>query len=241
MSDIPDNDFMAICEFLNEKTARICGLPIGAAEKIFNTDGWFNSVAADTMRYVAVKIAQDEQGRKNLVVERSRDAKPGFYPIDVSAVQSLGWRQSQTTVHQLTENKGLFMAFLFSVIGNKEPLVWFARWYQRLNQANKNIERLAPRAVKAARVHIAWLEASCPDNQLAQASWDPVVKACGTEHPFPCQADLDTVPENPEYITRYLALWNPNPPAELIAPMTTDYAKFEAFTEFLIENPELEF
>jgi hypothetical protein len=240
MSDIPDNEYAAICEFFRNPDARVCGLPVGAAEKIFNTDNWFNTVPANTMRYVSMRITQDEKGRSNLDVDMSRDAKPGFYPIDVSAVQSLGRRVSQVNVHELLVDRGLFLAFLFSVVGNKKPLVWFARWYQQLNQANKNIERLSPRSVKAARVHIAWLEANCSEKCLQQAKWDPVVTACGTEHPFPCQADLDTVPENPEYITKYLALWNPNPPTDFMVPMTTDFVKFEAFTEFLLENPDLE-
>ena len=223
-----------LCEFFKNYDVTICGLPLPAALAVFNSDGWFATIPATTYRGVNWAIYGT-----NFEVNWCRQPDEDYNPIDVGAVHALGSPRN-VTIDQLLESQGLFNAMLFSVVRNKEVMMHFARWYTKLNRAQKNIVRLAPRAIKAVRAHIAWLQASCDKCDLNQASWDLVTKTVGLEHTFPEQSDVDAfvmTDTQPAYVSRYLALWEPEHhaehPAELFRDMSTDANRFEVFTAFL--------
>lgn len=241
LDTFPQSTWQTILENFKEPGTTICNMDVKICELIFVTDGWFTSVPNTTKRFVTVLLERDESGRYNLDVARSRVATPWSCEVDIEAVKNLGIRKSTFTINEALENQGLFAAVLFSVIGNKGPLVEFAKWYLKHNKANQNVLRLEPSGVQAAHIHIAWLHASCPGKQLEEASYDPVVKECGIHHEFPTQADLYVEPY-PPYISRYIDLWESKcTDLAIRALMDIDYEKFRTFTEFLTKNPECVF
>ena len=235
-----------LIEALHDPRTTVNGLARDACVAIFRGDRhWWTTVTAGVdRRFVRVSITTGADGTCHIAAKKSKTLQPGCLEVDIAAVQALGRWQSGISLEEILASHGLTVSLLFAVDGNKDPFVCFARdWWRTLTHERQMTAMLEPLPVKAARVHIAWLDANCPNRQLTDASsFDQVTKTCGDHHPFPTQADLDVVGDDkPAYVSAYLALWNPKPPIELSGPMTTDLAKFDVFVNFLRDHPDTVF